>query len=78
MNHDEKAHDPHQVDPKAPDNVHQSHAAGTKQPHKASSGDKQTPVPEGEKGDPTVEPWKQINSEKVMTTKEELPAPKKR
>lgn len=64
----------YQTDPKAPENVHDSHAAG--KGGKATSGDQQTPVPHGDKGDPTHDAWKEINKEKVVTTKEEMPSPK--
>jgi hypothetical protein len=63
----------YQIDPKAPDNVHDSHAAGKK--GKATSSDPQTPVPRGDKGDPTRDTWKVINKDKVVTTKEEMPSP---
>ncbi len=64
----------YQTDPKAPDNMHDSHAAGKS--GKAISGDPQTPVPQGDNGDPTCDAWKEINREKVVTTKEEMPSPK--
>ena len=63
----------YQTDPKAPDNVHDQHAAGKS--GKATSGDQQTPVPRGDQGDPTRDAWKVINKEKVVTTKEEMPSP---
>lgn len=67
----------YETDPKAPDNVHESHAKGTGKTGEATSGDPQTPVPQGDKGDATREPWKEVNKEKVVTTKEEMPSPKK-
>jgi hypothetical protein len=68
-NTDQKGAD-YQTDPKAPNNVHDQEAAG-----KGNKSDKQTPVPSGNPGDPTREPFKQINRDKVVTTKEEMPSP---
>ena len=60
-----------QNDPKAPDNAHDSHAT------EGEESTDQTPVPKGAPGDPTRETWERIHQNKVQTTKEEMPSPKR-
>lgn len=67
-------HDQYKTDPKSPDNVHEDHPDTTGD-GKSTSGDAQTQVPDGNPGNPTQDKWKEIDDEKVMTTKEEMPSP---
>ena len=60
----------YQTDPKAPGNVHDDQATG-----KGNKTNRQTPVPSGDPGDPTREPWQKVDQDKVVTTKEEMPSP---
>lgn len=55
--------DPHQPDPSMPSCPVDSHRKT------------QTPVPNGDKGDPTRDTWQEISGDKVQTRREEMPAP---
>jgi hypothetical protein len=63
------------ADPVDADDVHEAHDKAAGKSDKTHGIGKQAHVPKGHPGDPTRDAWEEINKDKVITTKEEMPSP---